>query len=254
MRFDFFEVRFIGFLCYNIIMRPPLVIAHRGDSSQAPENSLESLRRALALPVDMIELDIRKSRDNGLYVMHDRMTGRTAEKNIDIERATSEKIAGVKLKHNGPIPALPDALGLVAGACGLNLEIKSAGAGALTADYLLSSGYTGDVLISSFQESEVVAVRKAMPSLPTSLIFDFFSVRDVPSYKEQGYTIVSLRSKTVSEKLVAACHEGGIHVFVWTVDGEDEMRKFISWGVDGIYSNNPGVLKKIIGKMEISTK
>ncbi len=142
----------------------PLVIAHRGDSSNALENSLESIRRALSLSVDMIEIDIRKSRDNGLYVMHDKLTGRTAGKNIDIERATSDKIAGVKLKNNEPDPTLADVLRLVAGACGLNLEIKSSGAGALTAQYLLASGYKGPVLVSSFQEDEVTAARRAMPS------------------------------------------------------------------------------------------
>lgn len=232
----------------------PLIIAHRGDSSNALENSLESLRRALALPADMIEIDIRKSRDNGLYMMHDRMTGRTAEKNIDIERATSEKIAGVKLKNKGPIPTLPDVLELVAGACGLNLEIKSGGAGALTAQYLRSAGYAGPVLISSFKEDEVLAARKVLPLLPTSLIFNVFSVRDVRPYHEQGYAVISLGSATVSEKLIAACHEQGIAVYVWTVDEEDEMRKFISWGVDGIYSNRPGVLKKIVQSSESPVK
>ncbi len=58
--------------------------------------------------------------------------------------------------------------------------------------------------------------------------------------------MISLRKKTVNEKLVAACHEQGLKIYVWTVDEEDEMRKFIAWGVDGIYSNRPGVLKKLL--------
>jgi glycerophosphoryl diester phosphodiesterase len=194
----------------------------------------------------MIEIDIRKSRDNGLYVMHDKLTGRTAGKNIDIERATSDKIVRVKLKNNEPVPTLSDVLGLVAGTCGLNLEIKSSGAGALTAQYLLASGYKGHVLVSSFHEDEVTAARRAMPLLPTLMIFDVFTVRTIPSYLARGYSVVSLRTKTVNEELVAACHEQGLRVYVWTVDEEAEMRKFISWGVDGIYSNRPGVLKKIV--------
>ncbi len=60
----------------------------------------------MSLSVDMIEIDIRRSRDNGLYVMHDKLTGRTAGKNIDIERANSEKIARVKLKNSESVPAL----------------------------------------------------------------------------------------------------------------------------------------------------
>jgi glycerophosphoryl diester phosphodiesterase len=232
----------------------PLVIAHRGDSSNALENSLESIHRALSLSVDMIEIDIRRSRDNGLYVMHDKSTGRTAGKNINIERADSEKIAKVRLKNNELVPTLADVLQLVAGKCGLNLEIKSSGAGALTAQYLLTSGYKGYILVSSFQEDEVAAARRVMPLLSASMIFDVFAIRAIPSYLAQGHKVISLRKTTVNEEFVASCHEQGLQVYVWTVDEEDEMRKFIAWGVDGIYSNRPGVLKEIVRNAEFGLR
>jgi glycerophosphoryl diester phosphodiesterase len=232
----------------------PLVIAHRGDSYNALENSLESIRRALSLSVDMIEIDIRRSRDNGLYVMHDNLTGRTAGKNIDIERASFEKIARVKLKNNESIPTLADVLRLVEGKCGLNLEIKSSGAGALTAQHLLASGYNGHVLVSSFQEDEAAAARRVMPLIPASMIFDVFAIRTIPSYLTRGYNVISLRKTTVNEELVAACHEQGLRVYVWTLDDEDEMRKFIAWGADGIYSNRPGVLKKLVQSAEFGAR
>jgi glycerophosphoryl diester phosphodiesterase len=227
-------------------MTIPLVIAHRGDASNAVENSLEAIHRALSVPADMIEVDIRKSRYNDLFVMHDKMTGRTAGKDINIERATSDEISRIRLNNGEPVPTLTDVIKAVAGSAGLNLEIKSDGAGLLAAEYFASSDYDGYVLLSSFKETEVLAVRRALPSMPTSLIFDVFTVRDVPSYKEQGYRIISLRKKTVSEKLVDACHKQGIDIYVWTVDDEEEMRKFITWGVDGIYSNRPSVLKKLL--------
>lgn len=227
-------------------MHAPLVIAHRGDSSRALENSTEAVRLALSLPADMIEVDIRKSRDNVLYVMHDKDTGRTADRNIDIEQSTSDEIAGVKLKNGEPIPVLMDILGLVSGKTGLNLEIKSAGAGGLCAGHLLGAGYRGPILISSFHEREVFDARRVMPGLVTSEIFDSFTIRDVNGYKTKGYSVVSLRKKTVNEELVAACHERKIRVYVWTVDEEDEMKKFIAWGVDGIYSNRPDMLKRLV--------
>lgn len=227
-------------------MHTPLVIAHRGDSSNALENSLASIRLALSLPADMIELDVRMSRDKALYVIHDQTTGRTAEKNIDIERSTSAEVNRILLKNNEPIPTLSAVLNLVDGACGLNLEIKSHGAGALTAEYLVTTGYKGYVLVSSFKEEEVVAARQVFPALPLSVIYDVFTVRDVLGYKARGYTHVSLRKKTVDEKLIIACHEQGIKVYVWTVDDEAEMKALMKWGVDGIFSNRPGVLKELL--------
>jgi glycerophosphoryl diester phosphodiesterase len=227
-------------------MTRPIIIAHRGDSSNALENSLEAILRALMYPVDMIELDIRKSRDNALYVMHDKSTKRTAGKDIDVEQSGSGDIAGVLLRNGQPIPTLADALQTVSGKAGLNLELKSEGSGLLTAEHLLSSGYTGYVLVSSFKEDEVQAVRRLMPQAPVSVIFDVFSARDVPAYTGKGYSIVSLRKTTVSQNLIEACRAGGVQVYVWTVDEEEEMKKFISWGVNGIYTNRPGSLKQVV--------
>jgi glycerophosphoryl diester phosphodiesterase len=227
-------------------MRKPLVIAHRGDSSRALENSLEAFQLALAVPVDMIEFDIRKSRDNQLYVMHDKETGRTAEKNINIEQSLSGEIAVIKLKNGGPIPVLGDVLALAAGKVGLNIEVKSEGAGALTAAHLAGSGYKGPVLISSFKEHEVQDARRVLPTVQVSGIFDTFVPADLNKYGSLGYGLISLGKKTVTRELVSACHDRKIKVFVWTVDEEDEIRRFLEWGVDGIYSNKPMVLKSIV--------
>jgi glycerophosphoryl diester phosphodiesterase len=75
-------------------------------------------------------------------------------------------------------------------------------------------------------------------------------VRDVAAYGAKGYPIISLRKRTVGERLIEACHEQGIQVYVWTVDEEDEMKKFASWGVDGIYTNRPGALKQLLRNAE----
>jgi glycerophosphoryl diester phosphodiesterase len=227
-------------------MRTPLVIAHRGDSSRALENSTKAVRLALSLPADMIEIDIRKSRDNGLYLMHDRDTGRTADGKMDIEQSRSDEIAQVRLKNGETVPTLKDILRLVSGRAGLNVEIKSDGAGALCAGLILHAGYGGRILISSFKEKELFEARRVNPGLLTSQIFDSFSSEDVNGYKARGYRVISLGKKTASEELVAVCHEKKIKVFVWTLDREEEIKKFIAWGVDGIYSNRPALLKRLV--------
>jgi glycerophosphoryl diester phosphodiesterase len=228
-------------------MSKPLVIAHRGDPTHGLENSLNAFRLALSVPVDMIECDVRKSRDNTLYIMHDRDTGRTAERNIDIERATADEIARVRLKNGESIPTLHDVLTEVEGTTALNIEIKSKGAGALIAEHLQGSGYTGTVILSSFQEQEVVDAQKVLPGVPVAGIFDTFIPSEVSAYKRKGYRFISLNRKTVTKELVALLHDQDIKVYVWTVDDESEMKGLISWGVDGIYSNDPVRLRKTVG-------
>jgi glycerophosphoryl diester phosphodiesterase len=227
----------------------PLVIAHRGDSSRALENSLEAFRLALSVPADMIELDIRMSKDKVLYVMHDERTGRTSESDISIERSLSADIAKVRLRNGEPVPTLDDVLRLVKGKAGLNIEIKSRGAGAVFAKYFFLYRYAGFVLVSSFQEAEVRAAPGVMLDLPVARICDLFTKGRVAAYAGKGYRYISLNRKTVTRELVAALHERSIRVYVWTVDAMDEMKRLISWGVDGIYSNRPAVLKEIVDSL-----
>jgi glycerophosphoryl diester phosphodiesterase len=229
-------------------MSKPLIIAHRGDASRALENSLDAFRLALSIPVDMIEFDIRKSRDNVLYVMHDKETGRTADGDLDIEKAVAGDIARLRLKNGETIPTLNDVLALVGGKAGLNIEIKSKGAGALTAAHLVGSGYRGRVLLSSFKEEEIIGARRVMPDIPVAGIFDTFIPAEVGSYKARGYHFISLNRKTITGELVDLCHRQNIVVYVWTVDQEGEAEQLVSWGVDGIYSNNPGMLRRVVGK------
>jgi len=228
-------------------MPKPLVIAHRGDSTRALENSLEAFRLALSVPADMIEFDVRKSRDNYLYVIHDKETGRTADSNIDIERSLSDDIARVRLKNGEPLPNLNDVLALVAGKVGLNIEIKSEGAGALTAAHIVGTGYQGKLMISSFKEREVIEAKRVMPNIPVAGIFDAFAPSEVSAYRSKGYPVISLNRKTVSRELIISCHSKKIEVYVWTVDKEDEAEQLISWGVDGLYSNNPAMIRRLVG-------
>ena len=233
-------------------MLAPLIIAHRGDSSRALENSLEAIRSALSVPADMIEIDLRLSGDGVLCVMHDRHTGRTGDRNIDIEQASMRELAVVRLKNGEAIPTFDDVLGLAAGRVGLNIELKSAGSGAALARRLAQEPNPGSVIVSSFKEDEVRAAREVMPGLPVAVIYDTFSIRHVAEYKTKGYPLISLRKNTVTEHLVKACHAHGLRVFVWTVDGEDEMKRCIAWEVDGIYTNQPAALKDVINKFQIT--
>ena len=135
----------------------------------------------------MIEFDMRMSKDDVLYAMHDRNTGRTGDRNIDVEKALSRE-SGLSGSNNEPLPLIDDVLELVAGKAGMNIEIKSDGAGKVLSDHLRRIRYAGPVIVSSFKEGEIMDVRKANRSMPVAAIYDTFSVRHVDDYKEKAMT------------------------------------------------------------------
>jgi glycerophosphoryl diester phosphodiesterase len=225
---------------------PPLIIGHRGDSSNALENSLDAFRRALAVPVDMIELDLRMAADRSLWVMHDKQTGRTAAPDVDIEQVTASEAGSVWLSNGEPVPTLDNVFDLVQNKAAINIEIKSDHAGAALARHLQSRAALPRLVVSSFKEAEVSAVRSVFPQLDYALIYDAFSSRHISEYRSRGYGLISLRKNTVTEALVMGCHARGLRLFVWTVDAEEEMKRCIEWGVDGLYTNKPALLKEVL--------
>ncbi len=214
----------------------------------ALENSMDAFRRALQVPADVIELDLRMTGDGALYVIHDRRTGRTAARDLDIEHASASEASALKLRNGEPVPRIQDVLDLVRDRAAVNIEIKSSGAGSVLAGYLRSVQPLPRIIISSFLEEEVTAVRAVLPELDCAVIYDTFTSRHIKAYRSRGYGLISLRKNAVTEALVNACHARGLRIFVWTVDDEDEMKRCITWKIDGIYTNRPSLLKALIGQ------
>src|SRR4030067_1344235 len=105
----------------------PIVIAHRGASRRALENSLEAFSLSLSDRADMIEFDVRLSADGEPVVIHDARTGRTARENLAVSRCEAMRLRKVRLRNGEPVPFLTDVLDLIRGAVPANIESKTAG-------------------------------------------------------------------------------------------------------------------------------
>src|SRR5579862_4654549 len=149
----------------------PLVIAHRGASSEAPENTLRAFTRALELGVDGIELDVQVTRDGVPVVFHDfTLTRLTGTRGRLADRTWAEL---QKLRVGGePIPTLADALSLTRGRCILQIEIKKGAPVAPVLAAIRKTASTKDVILASFDSDILREAAALAPKLPRMLIAD----------------------------------------------------------------------------------
>lgn len=170
-------------------MKTPVIIAHRGASGEAPENTLAAFRLAIAQGADMIELDLHQSKDGALVVCHDLKLYRTARVKKTINQLTLKELKRLEVggwfhpRFSGEaIPTLEEVLKLAVNRILLNIEIKQGspfypGIEERLVELLESFQIIDSVLVSSFDEKALAKTHTLNPRIPIGLLAE----RDSPS-------------------------------------------------------------------------
>lgn len=228
----------------------PLVIAHRGDTKAAVENTLPAVESALRMGVDGVEVDLQLTRDGEIVIFHDKDLKRLAEKDGLVAKTDLARLREIRLGQ-ATIPTLGELLDLVGDKALLNLEMKSRDrlggslAGKLT-DTLKSFHLHDSILVSSFHPVNLWNIKKLAPTLRRGYLFhDHLALhkRILP-----GIRPFSLHAPLpyVSQSLIHSSHQANRRFFVWTINEEDDMRKCIKAGVDGIITDEPQSLLALL--------
>jgi glycerophosphoryl diester phosphodiesterase len=221
------------------------VIAHRGASRAAPENTLEAFRTARRLGADWVELDVRRTADDAIVVHH------------DARLADGRALVELPLSALADLPHLAEAVESCAG-MGVNIEIKnSPGEPDHDPSCRLATAVAGlvasldpgfPVLVSSFDRESLARLRAVDPSVSTGwLTFDLTDPERVVRETAAG-SHASLHPYVgcTDRRLVALAHDAGLAVNVWTVDDPGQMAELVDWGVDGIITNVPDVARQVV--------
>lgn len=240
----------------------PLVIAHRGASANAPENTLAAYRLAIEAGAEMAECDVRLSADRKVVLLHDenlqRTTGLDAKvgdltlaelKKLDAGRWKSTKYAGE------PIPTLEEALDLVKGKQCLVIEIKERGMEKEVVEVLRDGQVRpGEVMIFSFHYSVVKKIAELEPTLPTTWLLDNLSYRAEDRQKvirealKARISALGLQKERFDPDFARLAHQAGFQIFVWTVNDPVDMHYLIRIGADGIITNYPDMLLHLLNR------
>lgn len=243
-----------------------ILIAHRGASAEAPENTIAAFKHAIRASADLIELDVRLSLDGEVVVFHDRFLDRTTNGSGLVEDHT---LAELKKLDAGSwfspgwagerIPTLTEVIRTVYPAkIGLYLELKVDKSREEIRSRLVGqvqrivkkSNFLNRAFLASFDRVSLELSKKAWPGLRTGLIFrDELIWTDEKKVGYNNIDILCAHWKITDSARVAEAHRAGLQVFIWTVDRAQELRKTLPSRPDGVASNNPAWLVKEIGKL-----
>jgi glycerophosphoryl diester phosphodiesterase len=235
--------------------RPPLVVAHRGASGLAPENTLAAFRLALDLGAPAVECDVHLSADGAPLVIHDDRVDRTTTGSGSVADLTLAQLraldAGARLdpRFAGErIPTLPEVLETAAGRARVFVELKVGGGAPLVEASLAAiAGAGADVAVISFDPEIVRLVDQRRPDLPLGLLVSRQRVLQgsvaatLAQAKDLGAGFISPHEADADEAFVVQAHDAGLPVSVWTVDDGERMQALAGLGVDAITTNRPDV-------------
>lgn len=239
------------------LFQNPTVMAHRGLSADAPENTLYAFSDAISVGADFIELDVQQTRDGVLVVMHDSNLKRTTGVNKDIWDVDYADIQNLDAGSwfdpayaNARIPTLEETLQFVDKRAKLNIEIKPTKHGSDTlkqdvAELITRYQYTDACYVTSFSYGSLKKVKEANLEIRTGYLM---SVAYGQFYSLKYADAFSLNKVFVTSQVVNAAHQQGKQIFAWTVNSMSEVRSLCNLHVDSIITDDPVMVQNVISR------
>ena len=251
----------------------PLVMAHRGGTALWPENTMYAFERAVALGVDVLEMDMRATADNHLVVIHDSTVDRTTNGRGAVSSLTLEELkrldAGYNWSQDGgrsfpfrgrglSVPTLAEVFAAFRGVR-LNIDIKQEYPSIVQpfCSMIRAHGMEGKVMVASFNQSSLDEFRAACSEVATSgSVLDiraFLALKTEEAKTERSRAIRALQvpeyaggRQLLTQAFIAEAHRRGLEVHAWTINDEPAMRRLIELQVDGIITDYPDRLLQLL--------
>ena len=232
--------------------------AHRGGTSEAPENTMPAFEHAVSLGYRYLETDVHLSADGVLMAFHDPDLTRTCGVEGTIAEMTSDELADVRVDGRATIPLMSELLERFP-EVRFNIDCKSDAAVGPLAALLRRYEALDRVCLGAFSHARLAKLR----TLLGSDLLSCASPKEVATLRLTGRIIGSAERvaqvpvrygapsgpkgvTVVTERFVRSAHRNGVPVHVWTIDDPAEMHRLLDLGVDGIMTDHPAVLRDVL--------
>ena len=245
------------------------VTAHRGNAGAFPENTLAAFKSALAVGADWIELDICRTKDGKLAVLHDSTTKRVGDKDLAVAEVSYAELREVDVAHafrteNGltveqcppaRAPLLSEVLALIQCQRRTRLSIQPKMAAVDDAVRLVKE--MGAEAWAGFNDGDLKKMRRVKELAPELHVFwDRGAPKDLDAdlktARQHGFESLVIHHKGITKEVADAIHGAGIEAGAWTVNDAAEMRRLLQCGVDRMYTDFPARLLAIRKEMGLS--
>ena len=221
-----------------------LRVGHRGAKAYAPENTLMSFKKAMEIGVDAVELDVRKTKDNQLVVIHDADVKRTTDGEGLVSELTLKEIKGFSAESGEKIPTLQEALDFLDKKVKVFIELKEAGVEEQVLSKVNERGLEKNVVIVSFLEDALKKVRELDKGIEIGLIYAKHKNPVKAALELKANYLLAFYRFTHTANVQKA-HENGLKVIVWTINKPEEVEEYAAKGVDGIASDKPDIPMRV---------
>ncbi len=247
-------------------LNKPLVIGHRGNSGNAPANTMEAIRQAIDIGVDMIEIDVRLTKDRIPVLIHNDTVDETTDGKGLVSDMSFDQIRKLDAgswkdkKYKGEkIPSLIEALDYTKDKVCLSIDLKEEAAIPEVVKAIQDANRVDSVVICGCIEHQAKAIWQLDKNL--SVLLNTDSKLDRLAKKEnkadfireyigracrERFSVLNVNYKFVTDELIYRAHLRGLSVWAWTVDEEENMRQLVEMGIDAIYSNYPERVMKVL--------
>ncbi|MBU8905361.1 glycerophosphodiester phosphodiesterase [Desertibacillus haloalkaliphilus] len=230
-----------------------LIIGHQGAAGLTRGNTLESFQKAIALNIDMVELDVRKTSDGELVVFHD-----PAVDGVNLTELTYQQLNERTNNHGFTVPRLDEVVRQCQGKIKLDVELKESGYEEEVIERVAKAFSYDDFLLTSFSDASIKACKEKNPKVKTGLIVgkryeknqlnqlvaDLFPTRRL---LDANADVICVNYRLLRASFLRRMKRIGVGVYVWTVDDKRRMMQIANRQVDGLITDYPDRACELFG-------